>query len=164
MRSKTLSKAASFLMICCASMATGLPGCSSTSGGWQLQHSATAGSAIATRRGGKEIRIACRLNPADLYVAVSGISPSPDLRNLEVRSGGHAALLPLLEAPYSTDVQASGPVPTPFLYMLNGTSPFKIIVAGRTFTLASLDKATREAFAIACGKAAGTWAPPVPTR
>jgi hypothetical protein len=81
-------------------------------------------------------------------------------QNLEVRSGGHVAVVPLVKSLRSPNVEGLGPVPEAFLFMLNSNSPLTIGYAERTFKLGSLDEPTREAFAIACGKSAGVYVPP----
>jgi len=147
-------------LLCCSLLASMLASCASTSRLWQLQQSATAGTAIVAQLAGREFRIACRLNPPSLHVTIDGVRPAPHAQNLEVRSGGHVAVLPLVPSVRSRRVEAAGPVPETFLFMLNSNSPITISSAGRTFYLESLDEPTREAFAVACGKSAGIYVPP----
>lgn len=146
-------------LICCTGVLSAVAGCADVARSWQLQHSATAGSAVEVRQRGKEFRIACRLNPADLYVSIAGLKPAPHARTLQISSGGHVVVLPLLGTVRSPLVEAAGPVPEPFLHMLNSTSPLTISYGGGTFSLGSMSGPVREALAIACGKSAGTWAP-----
>jgi hypothetical protein len=47
-----------------------LAGCASPSGGWTLQASAAAGTAMVYRDVDLELRIACRRDPADLFVSL----------------------------------------------------------------------------------------------
>lgn len=47
-----------------------LAGCATPSGGWTVQASATAGAAMVYRDVDLELRIACRRNPADLFVSL----------------------------------------------------------------------------------------------
>ena len=141
----------------CAAAASVLTACAAAPGRWQLQHSATAGSAIVSQHEGREFRIACRLNPPDLYVSIAGISPRPGAVTIEISSGGHVARLPVLPTPGGRAVEAAGPVPETFLYMLNATAPFRVRYAGRGYALSGLDEPSRDAFAAACGKSAGTY-------
>ncbi len=54
-----------------------LAGCATPSGGWTVQASATAGTAMVYRDVDLELRIACRRNPSDLFVSLDpqGIWP-----------------------------------------------------------------------------------------
>lgn len=49
---------------------TAIAGCATPSGGWTVQASATAGTAMVYRDVDLELRIACRRNPADLFVSL----------------------------------------------------------------------------------------------
>jgi hypothetical protein len=109
---------------------------------------------------GKYFRISCQLNPPDLQIIIKGVRPARHASSLEVRSGGHIALVPLISTLHSSFLEAVGSVPETFLFMLNSNSPFAISYAGQTFHLESLDEPSREAFAVACGKSAGLYVPP----
>lgn len=50
---------------------TALAGCATPSGGWTLQASAVAGTAMVYRDVDLELRIACRRDPADLFVSLA---------------------------------------------------------------------------------------------
>jgi hypothetical protein len=57
-------------------------------------------------------------------------------------------------------VEAAGPVPETFLFMMNSRVPIEISYDDRAFDFAAFDEPTREAMAVACGKSAGVYVPP----
>lgn len=106
-------------------------------GGWKLHASATAGSALVRNdaKGREALRIACRRNPADLYVASDLLraGPEPVLLSIgdkiftlaptgdEPRASGTAPIDPALPAALMSgapiglreDGRAAGPFPGP---------------------------------------------------
>lgn len=131
--------------------------CTSSAGQWQVQNSATAGAAIVLPLRNSEVRIACRLNPSDLYVATTALGTRDSGGSLVLRSGGHSVELSVLST--ERGVEAAGPVTGPLLFMLNGRAPMELRYGRRNIRLPALDEATRNAFATACGRSAGVYQP-----
>lgn len=131
--------------------------CSTPSGRWRLQASATTGTAIVLGPGDGDMRIACRRNPADVYVFASRLGRRARGDTVELRSGGHSLRMNVVSVEHG--LEATAPITEPFLYMLNGRAPFEIDDGGRVVRGPALDEATRSAFAEACGRAAGVFQP-----
>jgi len=140
-----------------------LAACGPTPADWRVQSSATAGTAAVLSARGDEIRIACRRNPADVYVAADGLEAKPDKPAVTLRSGGHGITLPVISTEHG--VEAAGPVTEPLLFMLNGGAGFELAYGGQVIRAPTLNEPAREALAVACARAAGVYEPsrrPVP--
>lgn len=132
-----------------------LMACGPTPADWRVQSSATAGTAAILRVRGDEVRIACRRNPADVYVGVDGLDGRSEDRTLTLSSGGHTVLLPVI--PSERGVAAAGQVTEPLLFMLNGGAGFEVAYGGRAVRTPALNERARNALAIACARAAGVY-------
>ncbi len=129
--------------------------CGPTPADWRVQSSATAGTAIILRARGSEVRIACRRNPADVYVEADGLDGRSGDQMLTLRSGGHTVMLPVISN--ERGVAAAGPVTEPLLFMLNGSAGFEVEYGGRAVRTSALNETARNALAIACARAAGRY-------
>jgi hypothetical protein len=122
---------------------------------WALQASATTGAAIVLNDRAREFRIACRMNPSDLYVSISGEVPRPAARSIALTSGGHSVMLDVTTTGDEGIVEAAGAADERLLFMLNGNAPIVLEYAGGSFALPPLDELTRGKMAVACARSAG---------
>jgi hypothetical protein len=117
-----------------------LGACATESGGWTLQASATAGAAMVYRDVDLELRIACRRDPADLFVSLNppGIWPfkvtsrTGDFEIVSYARGGATAEV----TPEAVEAMASG---------------VHVTAGERTFETPTPPEEVADAFRGACG-------------
>jgi hypothetical protein len=141
-----------------------LAGCAtvptSRQGGWTLQASATAGAALvwADVAGREPLRIACRRNPADLYVASDIARPAAGPVTLHVDEASFT-LTPARDEPR---LAATAPMPDALPAALMSAKAVRLTHgAGRTGPFPAPNAKIAAAFAIACrgptSRRAGAW-------
>lgn len=135
----------------------GLAACASTpdapQGRWALQASATAGSALIVEDGqGEALRIACRRDPADLFVTTSRLSGAAGAPVLRV--GEHT--FPLGDPGEGPALTATAPIPPGLPAALMSGGIVSLDQGGRRLgPYPTPDSKTVAAFAIACRAPAG---------
>lgn len=130
-----------------------LAGCAtvpvSRQGGWTLQASATAGSALVwgDHQGREPLRIACRRNPADLYVASDIAPPATGPVTLRVDEASFA-LTPTRDEPR---LAATAPMPDALPAALMSAKAVRLTHdGGRAGPFPAPNAKIAAAFAIAC--------------
>jgi hypothetical protein len=121
-------------------------------GGWTMQASATAGAALVhtAKDGAEDLRVACRRNPADLWVSAPRFSRIGSEDRLSLGAGDKAtALVADLQAE-GAGVEASGPVAPEFLEALRAGGEIGVSYGSQALRLTPPEPATAERFARSC--------------
>jgi hypothetical protein len=137
------------LPLALAGCATGARQTAPTPGTWALQASATAGSSLTfpTPAGRDALRIACRRNPAELYVASDLAGPTAGPAILSV--GRHS--FPLAGATGEPRFSATGAVPAGLPAALLENGEIALQLQGRRMgPYPAPDAKQTASFAIAC--------------
>lgn len=115
---------------------------------WDVQVSATAGAALVqhTPAGVEALRIACRRNPRDLYIASGGLPARAGPLALEV--GGRS--FPVTGQTEGPRLTAVGPWPDGLPAALMSGGAVRLALGRETWAYAAPDAKTAAAFAIAC--------------
>jgi hypothetical protein len=147
MRTAAAIAAASLALAACATMGP------APSGKWALQTSAAAGSALFLEDGqGQVLRIACRRNPADLYLHTGRLRPSGEPVTLRIGEQSFS----LAEQAKLGGLTATGPLPPAFPAALMSGGSVSVHHGGEALgPFPAPDQKTVAAFAIACRVAAG---------
>ena len=123
-----------------------------TLSGWTLQASAAAGAALVKTGpdGAEELRIACRRNPADLWVAVAGFRPIPSEERLSLGANDEVVALVARPDARPAGVEASGPIPEALLARLETGAAVGVSYGAQTLRTFGPDPALAARFAAAC--------------
>jgi hypothetical protein len=138
---------ASALLAGCASVPG--PDPAGVTGEWSQQISATAGSSLTLSSAGQDVlRLACRRNPTDLYLASDRLPAAKGPVRLQI--GSHSfTMSPSGEEPR---LAATSTVPAALPAALMSGAPIEVSAGGRTLgPLPAPEAKTAAAFAIACG-------------
>ena len=133
----------------CATLKPPAPAPEAEGGAWALQASATAGSALVRTdaAGGEQLRIACRRNPPDLFVATGQLRNTGAI--VLLRAG--RTTVPLTPAAEAEGLAATGPLSDTLPAALMGGGEISVTQAGRRLgPYPAPDEKTAAAFAIAC--------------
>ena len=146
MYAKTLAGLAALILPSCATP--------STSREWTMQASATAGAALIYHDGqADEVRIACRRNPADLYVRPTGFVAAAGNESLLLRSGDTVLTLRVTAIPgMSKAIEATGSLTRALNDLLDTGLPMRLEYAGQSRALPAVEEGLREDFARACSR------------
>ena len=115
-----------------------------------MQASATAGAALVRTESGKEVlRIACRRDPADLWMSTSLLNDGVGTVRVQVGQ----AILELVPEPDGPPLSASGPRNAAFPAVLGSGSAIRLQRGtGSVVTVEPPVGWTAEAFIAACGR------------
>lgn len=119
---------------------------------WTVQLSASAGAALiqAAPAGHEALRVACRRNPTDLYVAAPGLAPTPRALTLQVGEKS----FPLTGQTEGRTLAAVGPWPDALPASLMSGGTIRLRLGPQSWAFTAPDAKTAAAFAIACRSAA----------
>jgi hypothetical protein len=121
-------------------------------GGWAMQASAAAGTALVHTAddGGEDLRVACRRNPAELWVSAPRLRRIGSEERLSLGAGDQVtALVADLQA-QGAGVEATGPVAPEFLAGLRAGGDIAVSYGSQTLSLSPPQAALAERFAAAC--------------
>ena len=124
--------------------------------GWTLQASAAAGTALIKTGpdGREELRIACRRNPADLWVLASRLRPIGSEERLSLGADDEVtALVARPDLSRGEGVEASGPIPEALLARLEAGATVGVSYGAQTLRTTGPDPALAARFALACRSA-----------
>ncbi|HEY8616915.1 hypothetical protein [Phenylobacterium sp.] len=142
---KALSILVALAVAGCASLPAPRP--TAANGAWTLQASATAGSALVwTDSRGEGLRIACRRNPADLWLATPRLKGTPGA--VWLATGGDT--FQLTAEGVAPVLSAVGPVPETLPSAITAGGGLGVRQGPRALAFPSPDPKTATAFAIAC--------------
>lgn len=123
---------------------------------WSLQASAAAGAAvILSDASGERLRIACRRNPADLFVSAPALTPIGSEERLTLGAGDELAVLVVEQGlPEGAPLQAVGAMSPAWVEAMAAGRPVAVSYGAQQVKAPELPADVRAAFAQGCREAA----------